>query len=159
MQYSCNSTAKQSIIHADLYASIAPYYNIQYFKLVSTVAERACNSALFLSRIAVVKLEAYIPQSQTAYSKDCNKQAVMEHLFSPCTRYRDTSETQSRPGPDPPEWLRGLKLDVSTKELLGSSADTDTRRGALFTYADSIQFSFIYVFHICEYLGKHLSGS
>jgi hypothetical protein len=50
---------------------------------------------------------------------------AMEHLFSPCTRYRDLMESQDRV---PPEWLRELNLDVSTDEFL--SAD----RG--FTYAD-----------------------
>jgi hypothetical protein len=49
----------------------------------------------------------------------------MEHLFSPCTRLRDISESQ---GFDPLEELRELNLDVSTAELLSDES--------AFTYAD-----------------------
>ncbi len=50
----------------------------------------------------------------------------MECLFSPCTRHRDIAET---PGHlRPPEWLRELKLDVSTEQFLSPER--------AFTYAD-----------------------
>jgi hypothetical protein len=50
----------------------------------------------------------------------------MEHLFSPCTRLRDTFVSQGHLGP--PEVLQELNLDVSTDEFLSAE------RG--FTYAD-----------------------
>jgi hypothetical protein len=50
----------------------------------------------------------------------------MEHLFSPCTRYRELLESPGRRVP--PEWLRELNLEVPTDEFLSAE------RG--FTYAD-----------------------
>jgi hypothetical protein len=57
----------------------------------------------------------------------------MEHLFSPCTRYRDIAESQLRQVPrlqygGNPEGLRELNLDVSIEELLSAQL--------AFTYAD-----------------------
>jgi hypothetical protein len=55
----------------------------------------------------------------------------MEHLFTPCTRYRDIVESQCDledfGGPDP-ETLQELNLDVSTEELLSAEK--------AFTFAD-----------------------
>jgi hypothetical protein len=51
---------------------------------------------------------------------------TMEHLFSPCTRYRDILKSQGQHGPH--EWLRELNLDVSTEKLLSAER--------AFTYAD-----------------------
>jgi hypothetical protein len=58
---------------------------------------------------------------------------TMEHLFSPCTRYRDIAASQLRQVPrlqygGNPEGLRELNLDVSIEELLSAQL--------AFTYAD-----------------------
>jgi hypothetical protein len=55
----------------------------------------------------------------------------MEHLFSPCTRYRDIAESQEDRLEElrgPPELLQELNLDVSTEDFL--------REKRAFTYAD-----------------------
>jgi hypothetical protein len=45
----------------------------------------------------------------------------MEHLFSPCTRYRDIRESQGREGfIGPPVGLQERNLDLSTEDLLSA---------------------------------------
>jgi hypothetical protein len=59
----------------------------------------------------------------------------MEHLFSPCTRYRDIAESQGRSTHRCGDWngidfdpFQELNLDVSIEELLSAER--------AFTYAD-----------------------
>jgi hypothetical protein len=59
------------------------------------------------------------------YGKVLYTALTMEHVFSPCTWYRDLVESR---GGVPPEWIRELNLNVSTDKFLSAE------RG--FTYTD-----------------------